>query len=98
MSDIVKWGLLVTGAVIVIGLIVAMPLTEYIDIPVFTSAITVIVNICGDGFRFARGAINNLLSPWARSAVTGLAVYIIGKRFLTLSLKIIIWIYHFIFK
>ncbi len=98
MSDIVKWGLLVAGAIIIIGLILAMPLEKYIDIPVFTSGITTLVNVCGDGFKFARGAINNLLSPWARSAVTGLAVYIIGKQFLTLSLKIVIWVYHFIFK
>lgn len=98
MSDIAKWALLVAGAVIIIGLIVAMPLQKYIDVPVFTSAISVIVNVCSEGFRFARGAINNLLSPWARTAVTGLAVYIIGKEFLTLSLKIIIWVYHFIFK
>ena len=98
MSDIAKWALLVAGAVIIIGLIMAMPLQRFIDVGVFSSAISVVVNVCQEGFRFARGVVNNLLSPWARTAVTALAVYIIGKQFLTLSLKIIIWVYHFIFK
>ncbi len=98
MGEIAKWALLVAGAVIIVGLIMVLPIVDYIDASVFGAAISVIVNICSDGFRFARGAINNLLSPWARTAVTGLAVYIIGKRFVTLGIKIFIWIYHFIFK
>ena len=98
MGDIAKWALLVAGAVIIIGLIMALPIVDYIDATVFGTAISVVVNVCSEGFRFARGAINNLLSPWARTAVTGLAVYIIGKRFVTLGIKIFIWIYHFIFK
>lgn len=98
MSDIAKWALLVAGAVIIFGMILALPLARYIDVGVFTTAISVIVNVCQEGFFFARGAINNLLSPWARTAVTGLAVYIIGKQFVTVGLKIIIWVYHFIFK
>lgn len=98
MSDAVKWGLLVAGAVIIIALIVALPFVEFIDLAEFSAAITNIVSIAGSAFRFGRGLINNLLLPFGRTVASGIMIWLIGKWAITVTIKISTWIYHYIFK
>jgi len=98
MSDAVKWGLLVAGALAIIALIVALPFVQFIDLGEFGDALGNIVSICGDAFRFGRGLVNNLLLPFGRTVVTGLMIWLVGKWALLVSIKIATWVYHYIFK
>lgn len=98
MSDAVKWALLVAGAIIIIGLVVDLAVVDFIDVDIFGSAISSIISVVGEGFNFGRGIINNLLSPWARSALSVLLYWIIGKEFILWTIKVSVWVYHFIFK
>lgn len=98
MSDAIKWGLLAAGIVIIIGLIVALPITSGLNVAEFTSMINTLVNIAGTAFTSARGIINNFLTPFGRTLLTGLLYYLFGKFFITISIKIGSWVYHFIFK
>ena len=98
MSDVAKWALLIAGILVIIGLILALDINTLIDFAVFNEAIDTIVEYLEDGFKFGRGVINNLLSPWARSALSGLLVWIIGKEFIIWTIKISVWAYHYIFK
>lgn len=98
MSDAVKWALLVAGALIVIALIMTLPFVNFIDFDSFSSAITSLVEVCGDALHTARGFINNFFSPFGRTVLTGLMFYLLCKWLITVSIKITIWIYHFIFK
>lgn len=98
MSDIVKWGLLVAGALAVIALIVALPVTGFIDVSKVSEGIAGIVSICGSALHSARGFINNFLSPFGRSVLTGLMYYLLCRWLITLTIKFTIWVYHFIFK
>lgn len=98
MSDAIKWGLLIAGAVIIIGLIVALPFMEFLNVGEFTNLIAQLVNVAGDGFAFGRGLLNNFLTPFGRTALTGLLFWMFGKWAITVSIKVVIWAYHFIFK
>lgn len=71
MSDVAKWALLVAGAVLIIGLIVALPFVQFIDAGQLSAAVSNIVSIAGDAFRFGRGLINLFLLPFGRKVVTG---------------------------
>lgn len=98
MSDIAKWGLLITGFLIMIGIVVAFPINSYMDVAVFGNAITSVVNLAGNALIFGRGLVNNLLSSWARSALSGLMIWLVAKWLMTYTLKVLVWVYHFIFK
>ena len=98
MSDVVKWGLLVAGAILIIALILALPFMDFVDASQFSSLITSLVDIAGYGFIFARGLINNFLTPFGRVALTGLLYWLFGRWAITISIKLIVWVYHFIFK
>lgn len=98
MSDAVKWGLLVAGAVVVIGLVFALPFTDFINLDEFSAQISIIVQHAGDFFRSARGIINNFLSPFGRTMLTGLMGWLFGKFAIMTTIKISTWVYHFIFK
>lgn len=98
MSDAIKWALLVAGAVVIIGLIVALPFMDFMNVGEFADLIQGLVNIAGDGFAFARGLINNFLTPFGRTALTGLMVWLFGKWAIMIAIKISVWAYHFIFK
>ena len=98
MADIAKWALLVAGAIVIIGLIVALPFMDFVDAGEFADLISSLVDIAGDGFVFARGLINNFLTPFGRTALTGLLFWMFGKFAITISIKIVVWVYHFIFK
>lgn len=98
MSDAVKWGLLVAGAIAIVGLIVALPFVEFINFDEFGAAVANVVSIASVAFRFGRGVINNLLLPFGRTVASGIMIWLIGKWALTITIKIAVWIYHFIFK
>lgn len=98
MSDIAKWALLVAGAVALLALIVALPFVEFINVDEFGAALTSIVAIAGDAFRFGRGLINNFLTPFGRSVFSGLLLWLLGKWVMPTTIKIGVWVYHYIFK
>lgn len=98
MSDAIKWALLGAALVIIIGMIVALPFNSFIDTSQFSSALNSVVSVCQSGFTFARGLINNFLSPFGRTVLTGLLAWLLGKKFILVSIKIVSSVYHFIFK
>ena len=98
MSDAVKWGLLVAGALAIIALIVALPFVDFINLEQFSLAITNIVGVAGSAFRFGRGIINNLLLPFGRTVASGIMIWLVGKWALVITIRIATWIYHYIFK
>lgn len=98
MSDVAKWALLVAGIVALIALIVALPFVKYIDATEFGEALTTIVNIAGDALSNARGLINIFLSPFGRGLLSGIIVWLFGKKLIPLVIKVTAWAYHFIFK
>lgn len=98
MAEAIKWGLLVAGALLVIGLIVALPFTNFLDLSALTNGINTIVYYAGDAFHSARGFINNFFSPFGRSVLTGLMFYLVGRWIITMTIKLTVWVYHFIFK
>lgn len=98
MSNAIKWGLLVAGAVIIIGMIVALPFVDFINVDEFGQLLSKLVYLAGDGFVFGRGLLNNFLTPFGRAALTGLLFWFFGKWAITVAIKIVVWAYHFIFK
>ena len=98
MSDIAKWALLVSGAIALIALIIALPFVEFINVGEFSSAISSVVTIAGDALMSARKLVNNFLSPFGRTVLSGLLMWLFGKWALMIGIKIAAWIYHFIFK
>lgn len=98
MSDVVKWGLLTAAAVLLVGLIFALPFVQYIDLGEFAGAINNIVNICAEFFADARGLINCFLLPFGRTLLSGVMVWLFGKWAIMNGIKIVAWIYHFIFR
>lgn len=98
MSDAIKWGLLVAGIVIIIGMIVALPFVEYIDLGSFGDALATVTSIVGGFFYKARCLINNFFSPVGRGILSGLLIWLIGKWAIKVSINIVVWVYHFVFK
>ena len=98
MSDIVKWGLLTAGLIALIALVMALPFVGYIDIGEFGSALTNIVNVAGEFFDDARGLINCFLLPFGRTLLTGIMAWLFGKWAIMVAIKIVAWVYHFIFR
>lgn len=98
MSDAIKWALLIAGAVIIVGLIVSLPFMEFMNVGEFANLISGLVDIAGSSFAFARGLLNNFLTPFGRTALTGLLFWMFGKFAIMITIKITVWAYHFIFK
>ena len=98
MSDAIKWGLLIAGAVIIVGMIVALPFMDFLNVGEFAGMISGLVDIAGSAFTFGRGLLNNFLTPFGRTALTGLLFWMFGKWAITIAVKLVIWVYHFIFK
>lgn len=98
MSDIAKWALLIAGAVALIALVLALPFMDFLDTGELSSAIGDIVSVAGGAFGTVRGLLNNLLSPFGRTCLSGLLVYFFTKWIVTAGIKVTTWIYHFIFK
>lgn len=98
MSDVVKWGLLGAGAVLLIGMIVALPFVDFINLKEFSANMAVIVETIGEYLKTARGIVNMFLSPFGRTILTGIMGWLVGKTFLMNGIKIITWAYHFVFR
>lgn len=98
MSNIVKWGLLAAAVVALVALIVALPFNDYISSSNFSEAVNVIINYLGKYLKFGRALLNNFLNTWGRTALTGLIAYSFTKFFITLSIKVGSWVYHFVFR
>lgn len=98
MGDAIKWGLLGTAIVVLIGLIVVLPFNNFINVGEFGATITTIVTVCGTAFQSARGLINSFLTPFGRTLVTGMLLWFFGKWAVMVAIKIVAWVYHFIFK
>lgn len=98
MSDIVKWGLLTAGLIALIGLIMALPFVDFANAGEFATAIGNIVSVVGGFFQSARGLINCFLLPYGRTVLTGLLVWLFGKWAITIAIKIVAWVYHFVFR
>ena len=97
MSDAVKWGLLVAGAIAVIALIVALPITEILGGDV-SGYMADLLDIIGDFLTNARGIINLFLDPFSIRLVSVALGFIILKPFITLSIKLATLVYKWIFK
>lgn len=103
MSDIAKWGLLVAGAVLVIGLIFSAMGNFGWDLAgaleLFALFVELLVGLAGDAFKFGRAMVNLLFVPCGyESYMTGLLIYLFVRWFVQLSVKIAAWVYHYIFK
>lgn len=98
MGDVVKWGLLVAGIILLISLVASLPFLEFMNLQELTSALSSVVTICGGVFKFARGLLNNFLSPFGRVAATGLIFWVICKPFILQAIQYIVQVYHYIFK
>lgn len=98
MGDVVKWGLLVAGVVLLISLVASLPFLDFMNLDELTGAIASVVTICGNAFKFARGLLNNFLSPFGRVAATGLIYWVICKPFIMQAIQYLVWVYHYIFK
>lgn len=98
MSDAVKWAILVAAFIVLFGVIISLDVFNWVDLSVFNDGISTLINLAGDGFMFGRGLINNLLSPWARVALSGLMYWLIGRELILWTIKVSVWVYHYIFK
>ena len=99
MSDVVKWGLLVAGLLVVVALIVALPLADGIDFDALNEGITIIVDTTGDYIKSARGFLNNLVLPEVGVFILSSCIaWLFLKLPLRYSIRLVIKIYHYIFK
>lgn len=99
MGDVAKWVLLSAAAVFIVGLVLAFPIGTYmVRFDIYSEGIATVVDIAGNGLIFGRALINNLFSPFGRTALSGLMIWLVGKWILTYSLKVMVWVYHFVFK
>lgn len=98
MGDVIKWGLLVAGIIVVIAMVAELPFLEFMNLDELTGAISSVVSICGDVFRFARGLINNFLTPFGRVAASGLIFWVICKPYILQGIRYLVMVYHYIFK
>lgn len=98
MSNAVKWALLAAAAVAAIALIVALPFTQFANAGQLSSMLTRLVELVGGAFASARGLVNNFLTPFGRTVLTGLLYYLFGKFFITIAIRVSAWVYHFIFR
>lgn len=98
MSNVVKWGLLAAGVAVLVGLVMVLPVSQYLNFGELGTAISGIVNVCSSAFSSARGLINCFLTPFGRTCLSGLLSWLFGKWAITTAVKIVAWSYHFIFR
>lgn len=98
MSDAVKWALLGAAILTLIVMIFTLPIVNAIDLTAFTDGIATIIDECAGFLISARGLVNCFFTPPGRVILTAILVWLFGKFLLTNSIKIVAWIYHFIFK
>lgn len=98
MSDVIKWGLLVIGILGAISLLFALPIVVGINTGEFANNILSIIETAGNYLTTFRNFINNFFTPSGRMILSAVLWYGIGKFFITKSIYLISFIYHFIFK
>lgn len=98
MSDGIKWALLAAAIIAIIAIIVALPLGQAVNIGELSSALSGIVSISGSFLLKARNLINNFLTPVGRVILSGIIGYICFKWVYVNGLKIVLTVYHWIFK
>lgn len=98
MGDVVKWGLLVVGIILIISMIAELPFLDFMNLEELTGAVSSLVSVCSGVFQFARGLINNFFTPFGRTAVTGLLFWLICRPFIMQGIQWLVYIYHYIFK
>ena len=98
MSDLAKWALLAAAAIVAIGLIMSLGITDAMNGAVFSAGIANIVSVAADGLKFGRGLVNNFVLPEAIPVVTAVISFSVLKWLVTLTIKISAWVYHFVFK
>lgn len=98
MTDIVKWTLLLTGLLLIISMIVALPIIQIINVDQLTSAVAVITDNVAYYIQMAKGFINWLFPAAVRPLLTYLLAYTIGKPIVLFIIHITTGIYHYFFK
>lgn len=98
MSNAIKWALLAAGLVALIALVVALPFNDFINVDEFSFGIDAILVGVAGGFKTARGLINMFFSRVCRKIITGLLVWWFAKWAIKVGIKIVAWVYHFVFK
>lgn len=98
MGEVIKWGLLAAGLVALIALVVTLPFMDFLNFGELSSGIASIVSVCGTAFSAARGLVNNFLTPFGRTVLSGLLIWLVAKWAIMISVKVVAWVYHFVFK
>ncbi len=98
MSDIAKWGLLITILIATIAVVTTLPVVAYINIPEFNSAIDTVVDIAGDALLNGRNFINIWLSNFGISLLNGVMYYLFAKFIVTNTIQFTTLLYRWIFK
>lgn len=96
MSNIVKWGLLGAGLIAIIALVGSLGLTDGLN--QLGGLFNQFVSLSGVYLQKGRGLINNFLTPFGRTLLSGLIGYIFFKWVYIMGAKILATIYHFIFR
>lgn len=98
MGEFAKWAILVAGAFVIVSIIFSFPFVEGIDLQEFADNVSGFLTIVSDNLIVGRGIINNFLTPVGIHIFTITIGWEIGRRFITTTLRIIVSVYHFIFK
>lgn len=98
MSDVAKWAILGALIVTLIIMILTLPFGQYLNVETLKQSFTVIVNYSSSYLYSARAIINIFLPPVGRQMLSGLMLYLFFSWVIKLSIKIIAWVTHFIFK
>ncbi|MBQ9919992.1 MAG: hypothetical protein IJO49_04110 [Clostridia bacterium] len=98
MGEFVKWGLLVAGALLLIGLVIALPFTEFLNVGELGNQLEVVVDSLGSYLAQGRMLLNYFLTPFGATVLSGILGYIMFKWIIQIGIKTTAWVYHFIFK
>lgn len=98
MGEFAKWGILVAGALAIVAIIFSLPFVEGIDLAEFSANVAGFLNLVSDYLIVGRGIINNFLTPAGAFTLNIVIGWVIGRKFITTTLRILVSIYHFIFK
>ncbi len=97
MGDLVKWGLLIAGIVILVAMVLQLPIFA-VDLGAFGDGIAAILDVCGDALVFARSVVNLFLTDWGATILTGLLVWIFLRWLLIKNIGTIIAVYNYLFR
>ncbi len=98
MSNAIKWALLAAGAVALVALVFALPISSGINVTEFSANIDTIIRYGSSYIKWGRGVVNIFLTPTGRTILSGVLYYLFGKWAILTSIKITTWVYHFVFR